>query len=314
MTDNRRTGHGRHVIVSDEVREALAASRGVVALESTILCHGFPPDERRPLARALEQAVRDAGSVPATIAIIDGQPCVGLGADQLERLLSAETVTKCSARDVALVAARGAMGATTVAGTCLLAAASGVRVFATGGIGGVHRGGEVSLDVSADLAALGRYPVLVVSSGAKSLLDLDRTLEVLETSNVPVVGFGTDDFPSFYSRTSGFLVPHRVDDARAAALAFALQGHLGLPGGMLLCNPPPTVVALDRDEVDGWIVQALRDASAARVTGAALTPFVLSALARLSAGRTVRTNRALALDNARVAGQVATALAELGRQ
>ncbi len=312
--DGGTLGSSRHVIVSEEVREALAASRGVVALESTILCHGFPAEERRPLASALERAVRDAGSVPATIAVIDGQPCVGLSATQLERLLSAETVVKCSARDVALVAARGAMGATTVAGTCLLAAAAGVRVFATGGIGGVHRSGERSLDISADLGALGRYPVLVVSSGAKSLLDLGRTLEVLETSNVPVVGYDTDDFPSFYSRTSGFLVPHRVNDARGAALAFALQGHLGLAGGMLLCNPPPAIAALNRDEVDGWIVQALRDAAAARIAGAALTPFVLSALARHSAGRTVRTNRALALDNARVAGLVATALAALGSE
>ena len=205
------------------------------------------------------------------------------------------------------------MGATTVAGTCLLAAAAGVRVFATGGIGGVHRGGEHSLDVSADLGALGRYPVLVVSAGAKSLLDLPQTLEVLETSNVPVVGMATDHFPTFYSRESGLRVGHRVEDAAAAAAAFALQGRLGLNAGLLLCNPPPADVALERAEVDAWIETALADAAATGIRGAALTPFVLSALARISAGRTVRTNRALALDNARVAAEVAVALAALER-
>lgn len=299
------------VRISATVQAALSEGRGVVALESTILCHGFPPLERRPLARALEDAVRAAGAEPATIAIVDGVPCVGLDDDQLERLLTAEHVAKCSARDVAVVAASGAMGATTVAGTCLLAAAAGVRVFATGGIGGVHRGGEHTLDVSADLGALGRHPVLVVSAGAKSLLDLPRTLEVLETANVPVIGYQTSDFPSFYSRTSGLSVPHRADTPAAVAAAFSLQAALGLPGGMLLCNPPPAAVALDQAEVDGWIVEALAAADAEGVRGAALTPFVLSALVRISGGRSVRTNRALALDNARVAGEVAAALSDL---
>ncbi|MCO4762976.1 MAG: pseudouridine-5'-phosphate glycosidase [Myxococcales bacterium] len=300
-----------NVTVSNEVQVALREGRAVVALESTILCHGFPPDERRPLAKALEDAVREAGAVPATIAIIDGEPCVGLDAAQLERLLSAPDVAKCSARDVAIVAANGAMGATTVAGTCLLAAAAGVRVFATGGIGGVHRGAEASMDVSADLGALGSMGVLVVSAGAKSLLDLGRTLEMLETANVPVVGFGTDDFPSFYSQTSGHGVPHRLDTPAAVAQAFALQGRLGLTAGMLVCNPPPADVALAREEVDGWITGALAAADDDGIFGAAVTPYVLSALAELSGGRTVVTNRALALDNARVAGQIAAALAAL---
>ncbi len=301
------------VRLSDEVRRALAAGQGVVALESTILCHGFPPAERAGLAKELEDAVRGQGATPATIAVIDGQVCVGLDADQLARLLSASEVAKCSARDVAVVAAKGGMGATTVAATCLVAAAVGVEVFATGGIGGAHRGAERTMDVSADLGALGRHPVVVVSAGAKSLLDLPRTLEVLETANVPVLGFQTPDFPSFYSRESGLTVPHVASSAEEVARAFALQGALGLAGGMLLCNPPPAEVALPRDEVDAWIRQALDEADAGGVRGARVTPFVLARLAELSGGRTVVTNRALALSNARVGGEVARALAALRR-
>ena len=304
----------RGVTKSPEVAHALLTGQAVVALESTILCHGFPPPERRPLAQALEAEVRAAGAVPATIAVVDGEVCVGLTEAQLERLLTAEDVAKCSARDVGVIAAQGRMGATTVAATCMIAASAGVEVFATGGIGGVHRGGELSLDVSADLAALRQFQVLVVSAGAKSLLDLPRTLEQLETHSVPVVGYGTDAFPSFHSVDSGLSVPHRLDDPAHVARAFAAQAAVGLSGGMLLCNPPPANVALPLEQVQKWLALAHDKAAAQGVAGAAVTPFVLSELAVLSEGQTVRTNRALALSNASVAAAVAVALAALRAQ
>lgn len=297
--------------VSAEVQQALAEGRGVVALESTILAHGFPAGEGRLLADALEAAVRASGAVPATIAICAGRICVGLGADDLDALLDGRPVAKCGAREVAWCAAAGDWGATTVSATMAIAAAAGVHVFATGGIGGVHRGFVAAHDVSADLDALARFPVLVVAAGAKSLLDLPRTLEALETRGVPVIGMGTSEFPSFYCRESGLRLGLRVDDAAAAARGFLLQRSIGSAGGALLCNPPPADVALLRAEVDGWVAQGLADAEQAGVRGAAVTPFVLSRLLSVSGGRTLVTNRALALDNARVAGEVAQALAVL---
>ncbi|MEY3012326.1 MAG: hypothetical protein RIT45_1061 [Pseudomonadota bacterium] len=298
------------ILVSPAVRAALAEGRGVVALESTILAHGFPAGEGRALADALQDAVRAAGAEPATIAICGGQLCVGLDAARLDALLDGRKVRKCGARELAWCAAAGDWGATTVSGTMALAAAAGVRVFATGGIGGVHRGHGELHDVSADLDALARFPVLVVAAGAKSLLDLPRTLEALETRGVPVVGFGTDAFPSFYCRESGLRVGLRVDTPAQAARAFALQARIGAAGGALLCNPPPEDAALPRAEVDAWVDAGLRDAEAAGVRGAAVTPFVLARLLAISGGRTLRTNRALALSNATVAGRVAAALAE----
>ncbi len=295
--------------VGDEVREALAAGRGVVALESTILAHGFPPPEGRALALEIEAAVRVQGAVPATIAICAGEVCVGLDAAQREALLDGRPVAKCGAREVAWVAASGGWGATTVSATMAVAARAGIEVFATGGIGGVHRGGEASLDVSADLAALATWPVLVVAAGAKSLLDLPRTLEVLESLGVPVVGYRTQELPSFYATRSGCPLGQRVDEPAAAARAFRLQRSLGSAGGALLCNPPPAEVALDADEVDAWVRQGLDAAASAGVAGAAVTPFVLAWLHRVSGGRTMRTNRALALHNAALAACVAVELA-----
>ena len=297
----------------DEVRDALASGRGLVALESTILAHGFPAAEGRALAVELEDVVRGKGAVPATIAICAGEVCVGLSAEQRESLLNGRPVAKCGAREVAWVAAAGGWGATTVSATMAIAARAGIEVFATGGIGCVHRGGESSLDVSADLAALAAWPVLVVAAGAKSLLDLPRTLEVLESLGVPVVGYQTDELPSFYATRSGCKLGLRVEDPAAAARAFALQRTLQSAGGALLCNPPPADVALDAELVDGWVREGLAAAADAGVRGAAVTPFVLAWLHRVSAGRTMRTNRALALHNAALAAEVAVALADLRR-
>ena len=300
--------------IGAEVHEALAAGQGIVALESTILAHGFPPAEGRALGIELEDAVRARGAVPATIAVCAGEVCVGLDPAQRSALLDGRKVAKCGAREVAWVAAAGGWGATTVSATMAVAARAGIEVFATGGIGGVHRGGETSLDISADLAALGAWPVLVVAAGAKSLLDLPRTLEVLESMGVPVVGYQTDELPSFYARRSGCALGFRVEDAASAARAFALQRRLASAGGALLCNPPPEAVALDAVEVDAWVRQGLDAADAAGVRGAAVTPFVLAWLHRVSEGRTMHTNRALALHNAGLAAEVAVALAALRRK
>lgn len=297
------------VQTSPEVAQALREGRAVVALESTILAHGFPAGEGRRLGDELEAAVRAEGAVPATVAICAGTPRVGLDAATLDALLDGRRVRKCGARELAWVAAADGWGATTVSATMALAAAAGVAVFATGGIGGVHRGFDEQHDVSADLDALARFPVLVVAAGAKSLLDLPRTLEALESRGVPVVGYQTDAFPSFYCRDSGLPVGLRVDTPAAAARAFALQRRLGSAAGALLCNPPPADVALDRDIVDQWVERGLRAAAAERVHGAAVTPYVLARLLEISGGATLRTNRALALANARLAAQVAVALA-----
>lgn len=295
--------------IHSEVTRALAAGAPVVALESTLICHGLPRPRNLELGRAVEIAVREVGAVPATIAIVDGTIRVGLDPPTLERLAAAEGVVKCSPRDFALVLARGALGATTVAGTIRIAAAAGIRVMATGGIGGVHRGGESSLDVSADLQELARSGVAVVCSGAKIILDLPRTLEVLETLAVPVIGYRCDRFPAFYASDSGLPVPSVAGLAELAALV-RTQAALGWPAGVVIAQPPPANLALPRAELEAWIAGA--EAEARGVVGKDATPFLLATLARLSDGRTVSLNEALVLANARLAGQLAANLAEDG--
>ena len=297
--------------IDPEVARALAIRAPVVALESTLICHGLPRPRNLELGRAVESAVREAGAVPATIAILDGAVRVGLDPPTLERLATADGVVKCSPRDLALVLARGALGATTVAGTIRIAAAAGIRVMATGGIGGVHRGGESSLDISADLGELARTGVAVVCSGAKIILDLPRTLEMLETLAVPVVGYRCDRFPAFYASDSELPVPSVPGLAELAALV-RTQAELGWPAGIVVANPPPAELALTRADLESWIAVATAEATARGVGGKDATPFLLAALARLSGGRTVPLNEALVLSNARLAGQLAVSLAQEG--
>lgn len=292
------------VAISEEVQTALDAGGPVVALESTILSHGFPWPQNLELAQALEEAVRQEGATPATIAVLDGVPRVGLDRAALERLTQGSGIAKASARDIPALVARGDSGATTVAGTAMLAALAGIRVFATGGIGGVHRGAQHSLDISADLREIARSPVAVVSAGAKAILDLPLTLELLESLGVPVVGFGTWDFPAFYTRTSGCTLPQRVDDL--PTLARLTQSHLSLGrGGLLVCNPIPEADALDSQQVEAWIQIALEEAERSQIAGKALTPFLLATLLKLSQGATLPANRALVMHNARLAAGLA---------
>ena len=295
--------------LTPEVRDALAHGQPVVALESTIVAHGLPFPANLDVARELEATVRGAGATPATIAIVRGRVHVGLGEDDLQRLArDGASFAKAGAPDLAVHLARGTDAATTVASTSFLAARAGIRVFATGGIGGVHRGD--SGDVSHDLTALAAAPLAVVSAGAKAILDLPRTLEALETLGVLVIGYRCADFPAFYGRRSGLPLEHRVDDASALAVICRHRWRLG-QGGVLVCNPIPDDAAIADGELDAAIATALADAAAAGVTGKRLTPFLLAHLARATAGRSVVANRALARHNALVAGELAVALATI---
>lgn len=296
--------------VSPEVAETLAKDGPVVALESTVIAHGLPYPANVEVAIAMEAAIRARDAVPATIAVMDGKIVVGLSRDEIERLGKAEGVLKASRRDIAVALARGALAATTVAGTLAACELAGIHTFATGGIGGVHRGGELSLDISADLIELGRAPVATVCAGAKAILDLPRTLEYLETHGVPVIGLDTDELPAFYSRESGLPVPHRSDSPKDIAAIAHAQWSSGLGGGVLVTVPIPAEYALPHEMVDEHIEQALADAERSGVHGSAVTPFLLSRLAALTGGRSVAANRALLLNNADVGGQVAVALAE----
>ncbi|MFO7857273.1 MAG: pseudouridine-5'-phosphate glycosidase [Paracoccaceae bacterium] len=295
--------------VSAEVAEALAAGRPVVALESTILAHGLPAPRNLEVASALEATVRAGGAVPATIAVLDGRLRVGLDAPALERL-AAGGVAKLSRADLAAALAAGGDGATTVGGTMIAARAAGIEVFTTGGIGGVHRGAEASWDVSADLRELAETPVTVVAAGAKAILDLPKTLEVLETLGVPVIGWRTDAFPAFWSRESGLPCPLRMETAEAVARAHRMRGALGLPGGQLLAVPIPEAAEVPRAEVEAAVGAALEDAAREGVTGKAVTPFLLSRIVEATGGRSLEANVALVLNDAAVATEVAVALAE----
>ena len=291
------------------VREAIDARRGVVALESTVIAHGLPRPSNLETAQQLERDVRDAGAVPATICLADGHAVVGAAEALLGRLANEEGVAKVSTRDLAPFLARvdGGLGATTVASTAEIAARAGIEVFATGGIGGVHRGAERTMDISADLRALADHPIVVICAGAKLVLDLAKTLETLETLGIPVVGYQTDELPAFYVRSSGLPLPHRVDDPLGAARVARIQLERG--AGMLICVPIPEADALPRDEIEREIDKALAAADLAGVRGAAVTPFLLSRLGEASSGRTLTANIALLRNNARVAAAIATALA-----
>jgi pseudouridine-5'-phosphate glycosidase len=299
------------LVVRDDVAAALQAHRPIVALESTVIAHGLPRPQNLETARAMEAAVRTEGAIPATIAIMDGCLIVGLSSEQLATFATSDGIAKVSRADLAAVRAARQSGATTVAATALIAALAGIRVFATGGIGGVHRGAELSFDISADLAEIARTPVAVVCAGAKAILDLPRTLEMLETLGVPVVGYRTSKFPAFYVEDSGLALQSRVETPAAAARLMQIHWELGLSSGIVFCNPPPTASALGKDEVDAWIAQSLQSAAAEGIRGKAVTPYLLDHLAKASHGQTLQTNIALLEHNARVAAQIAKAYSAL---
>ena len=305
------------VRVHPDVAAALDAGRAVVALESTIISHGMPYPANIQTAREVEEVVRNSGAVPATIAILDGVCCIGLSDDELNRfavLGAAGKVAKVSRRDLAACVARSGHGGTTVSATMLLADMAGVRVFVTGGIGGVHRGGELSLDISADLCELGRTPVCVVCAGAKSILDIPRTLEFLETQGVAVLALGTDEFPAFFTRRSGCPAPTRVETAHEAAAVVHASSTLGLSSGTLVAVPIPESAEAEAGKVQGAIEQALAEAGAAGVAGRDTTPFLLKRIAELTGGDSLASNIALIKNNAAVGAQIATSLAELQRR
>jgi pseudouridylate synthase len=293
------------IAITKEVKHALASSRGVVALESTIVAHGLPWPENLEVARELEAEVRKGGAVPATIAVIDGVPRIGLTDEELERVAKdGDRFKKAGAADLPVSIASGGCAATTVSATAFLAAPAGIRVFATGGIGGVHRGEDA--DVSSDLPVLARTPIAVVSAGAKAILDLARTVETLETLGVLVIGYGTREFPAFYGRTSGVKLEHRVDTPAEVAAILQARWALG-QGGVLVCNPIPEEHAIELAEP---ITAALAAAAGAGVKGKALTPYLLAHVAAATDGRAVRANRALALNNASLAARISVIHAE----
>jgi pseudouridine-5'-phosphate glycosidase len=291
------------------VKDALDSGRPVVALESTVITHGLPYPQNVETALAMEAAVREGGATPATIAVLGGRPTVGLPAEQIEYLATrpAGSVRKCSRRDLALAVARREDGATTVAGTMIVAHRAGIDLFATGGIGGVHRGHP--FDVSADLNELGRTPVTVVCSGAKSILDLPLTLEVLETNGVPVIGYGADELPAFFSRSSGLALDMRLDNPEEVAALIKARGSLDLGSGLLVTVPVPAADAFDAQEAEEAIAQATREADEAGISGPATTPWLLRRINDLTAGRSMQANISLLKNNGRVAGQIAAALA-----
>lgn len=304
---------GLPLTFSPVVRQALVRAQAVVALESTLIAHGLPRDQALDAARSLEREVEAAGAVPATIAVLDGRIRIGLDAADLERLVSGPEVPKLSRRDLAPTMARGGDGATTVAATLACAALAGIKVFATGGIGGVHRGAETSFDISADLDGVARTPVCVVSAGAKALLDLPKTLEALETRGVPVVGWKTSQFPAFWSAESGLPLSQRVEDEEALARLLRIHWQLSPSSGVLLAVPIPDGEGMGRDEVEALLAGAMAAAVAAGCRGPALTPFLLAHMAAASNGRTVTSNLVLARNNARVAAAIAVALATESR-
>ncbi len=299
------------VAVSTRVRSALDGGRAVVALESTLITHGLAAPRNLEAARNAEAAVRAGGAEPATVAVMDGQLIVGLSDSQLEQLASIQGARKASRATLGLALAEGGWAGTTVSATMIAAALAGIRVFATGGIGGVHRGGASSMDISADLDELARTPVLVVCAGPKSVLDVDLTLEYLETRGVPIVGFGTRELAGFFARESGRRLAGSVADAAAAARLATTHWGLGLATGLLVAVPVPAEFALERDEAEAAIAQAVADSEAAGVHGPAATPFVLARVAELTNGRSVAANLALIENNARVAADIAVAMAEM---
>jgi pseudouridine-5'-phosphate glycosidase len=300
------------LILSPEVAEARRTGGPIVALESTIITHGMPYPQNVETAHAVEAELRRAGAVPATIAVLEGVIHVGLEAHALSRLAQAREVAKLSRADLAACLARGGTGATTVAATMICAARAGISVFATGGIGGVHHGAEQSFDISADLYELAQTPVSVVAAGAKAILDLPKTLEVLESLGVPVIAVGQSGFPAFWSRESGLPAPLRLDSPEAIAKAHLMRRALGLPGGQLVANPIPEDSEIPAATLAPLIAQAQRDADAQGISGKAVTPYLLKRLYDLTEGRTLEANIALVLNNARLAARIAQAIAAEG--
>lgn len=299
----------KYLKISPDVQKALDEGRPVLALESTIISHGMPYPQNLETARLCEAEARKHGVEPATVAIIHGKLCAGLTDEELEYLAKAgPKVAKASRRDLPILAARGADGATTVAATMIVAAMAGIRVFATGGIGGVHRGAEVTMDISADLEELARTPVAVVCAGAKSILDLGLTLEYLETKGVPVLGYRTEKLPAFYTDESDFRVDYRMDSPEEIADAITAQRDMGYPGGMLITNPIPHQYAMPKDVIDAAINQALAEAREQGVKGKATTPFLLARVCELTGGESLKSNIKLVLNNVALGAQIAAAM------
>ena len=292
-------------LLSQEVKEALKNNSPVVALESTIITHGMPYPENVAMARSVEDDIRAAGATPATIAVLNGQLHVGLNADQIEALSTATAPPKLSRADMALAMVGGKTGGTTVAGTMIAASLAGISVFATGGIGGVHRGAELSFDISADLQKLAQIPVTVVAAGAKAILDLPKTLEVLETLGVPVIAYGQDELPAFWSRNSGLKAPLRLDHPEEIAKAHHMRAQLGLSGGQLIANPIPKEDEIPRDVLTPLIEKAIREAEAKAITAKEVTPFLLKTILDLTNGKSLVANKALVRNNARLAAEIA---------
>jgi len=295
-----------HLFLPLEVRTALKENRPVLALESTIIAHGMPYPQNVETALLVEKTVREAGAIPATCAIVGGKLIAGLSTDEIE-LLGKEgaNIPKASRRDLAYLVSQGQNGATTVASTMIVAHLAGIRIFATGGIGGVHRGAATTMDISADLQELAQTPVAVVSAGAKSILDLGLTLEYLETMGVPVVGYRSAEFPAFYTRCSGFGVDFRLDSTADIANLLKTQWELGFRGGVLIANPVPEEYQLDADLMEKTIVEAVAEAERQGIRGKALTPFLLAKIETLTGGQSLQTNIELVLNNARLGGAIA---------
>ena len=299
----------KYLEISPEVKAALDAGKPVVALESTIISHGMPYPQNVETALNVERIIRENGAVPATIAIIGGKLKAGLSRDEIEYLgKKGYAVTKASRRDLPVLIARGEDGATTVATTMIIAAMAGIRVFATGGIGGVHRGAEVTMDISADLEELAMTPVMVVCAGAKSILDLGLTLEYLETKGVPVIGYQTEELPAFYTRKSGFGVDYRLDTPGEIAAAFRAKLDMGLKGGMLVTNPIPEEYSMDPDVINKAIDEAIEEANAQGIKGKQTTPFLLAKIKDITGGDSLASNIRLVYNNAALAAQVASLL------
>ena len=297
----------KHLQISKKVKKALKEGRPVIALESTIISHGMPYPQNVETALNCERIARENGAEPATIAVIGGKLCAGLEEQQIEHLGKVGLgIQKASRRDLPVIVARGQDGATTVASTMIIAAMAGIKVFATGGIGGVHRGAETSMDISADLEELAKTPVAVVCAGAKSILDLGLTLEYLETRGVPVIGYKTQDLPAFYTGRSGFKVDYRMDSPKEIAAALRAQRQLGFPGGMLITNPIPSEYAMDPEIINAAINQALREAQEQGIKGKNATPFLLAKVSELTGGDSLSSNIQLVYNNVALAARIAS--------
>ncbi|WP_025784108.1 pseudouridine-5'-phosphate glycosidase [Sporosarcina sp. D27] len=299
-----------YIVYSEEVLNAKAAGQPIVALESTIISHGMPYPQNVETARAVEQIIRDNGAVPATIALIDGQIKIGLSYDELEMFGKSDNVAKVSRRDIGYLLATKQLGATTVAATMICADLAEIRMFVTGGIGGVHRGAETTMDISADLEELAKTDVAVVCAGAKSILDIGLTMEYLETKGVPVIGYETDELPAFYTRKSGFPVNFRANNPEVVAETLAVKWHLGLAGGAVIANPIPEADELDPEMINGIIDQALAEAKEKGIKGKDVTPFMLGKVKDLTDGKSLVANIALVKHNAVVGAKIAVALSK----